>query len=113
MKEKFLELSTKKSFNNCMKRTLELEKIIKRKCCKLYVIWKGYNSLSHSCIKYFQEPKSSRANLKFYLGLSNYVTKADFKNVTKIDTSDLPKKIDLSNLKFDQDKFDTDKSKYI
>ena len=112
MKEKFLELSTKKSFNNFMKRSLELEKIIKRKCCKLYDIWKGY-SLSHSCIKYFQESKSSRANVKFCLGLSNYVTKADFKNVTKIDTSDLPKKIDLSNLKFDQDKFDTDKSKYI
>ena len=36
--------------------------------------------------EYFQEPNSSRANVKFEVGLSNHITKADFKNATRVDT---------------------------
>ena len=42
--------------------------------------------------------------------MSNYATKADLKNLTRVDTSDLPKKTDLANLKPNIDKFDIDKS---
>ena len=38
--------------------------------------------------EYFPEPKSSRANVKVELDLSNYATKADLKNATGADTSD-------------------------
>ena len=53
--------------------------------------------------EYFLEPKSSRANVKVELDLSNYATKSDLKNVTRVDTSDFAKKTDLANLKFDMD----------
>ena len=42
--------------------------------------------------------------------MSNCATKADLKNLTRVDTSDLPKKTDLANLKSNIDKFDIDKS---
>ena len=42
--------------------------------------------------KYFRELKSSEGRVKAELDLSNYVTKADLKNVTAIDTSEFAKK---------------------
>ena len=45
--------------------------------------------------------------------MSNYVTKADLKNLTRVYTSDLPKKTDLANLKSNIDKFDIHKSKNV
>ena len=42
--------------------------------------------------EYFPKPKSLIANVKVELHLSNYATKADFKNATGIDTSDFAKK---------------------
>ena len=63
--------------------------------------------------EYFPEPKSLRTNVKFELGLSNYATKANLKTATKVDTSDLPKKTDLTHLKSDVDKLDIDKSKNV
>ena len=42
---------------------------------------------------FFSEPKSSVKRVKIELGLSNYATKADFKNATGIDTSDFGKKL--------------------
>ena len=43
------------------------------------------------------------------LDLSNYVTKADFKNPTGIDASSFVKKVDLASLKSNVDKLDIDK----
>ena len=51
--------------------------------------------------------------MKVELDLSNYATKADFKNVTGVDTSDLSKNTDLANLKSENDKLDIDKIKNV
>ena len=45
--------------------------------------------------EYFAGPKSSRANVKVELDLSNYATKADSKNLTGVDTLCFAKKTDL------------------
>ena len=42
--------------------------------------------------EYFPEPKSFGRRVKVELDLSNYVTKADLKNATDIDTSKFGKK---------------------
>ena len=59
--------------------------------------------------EYFPKPKFLGANVKVELDLSNYATKAVFKNATGVDSSDFPKKTDLANLKHDVDKLDIDK----
>ena len=51
--------------------------------------------------------------MKVELDLSNYATKADFKNAAGVDTSNFAKKIDLANLKNDVDKLDIDKLKNL
>ena len=51
--------------------------------------------------------------MKVELDLSNYATKANFKNTTGVDTSDFAKKTDLANLKPDVDKLDIDKLKNV
>ena len=61
--------------------------------------------------KYSAETKSLRINVKIQLDLSNYASKADSKNTTGVDTSDLAKKTDLASLKSDVDKLDIDKIK--
>ena len=63
--------------------------------------------------KYFPKPKSLGANVKVELDLSNYATKADFKNGTGVDTLDFAKDSDFTNLKSDEDKLDIDKLKNI
>ena len=63
--------------------------------------------------EYFPNPKSSRANVKVELDLSNYATKADLKYATGVETSAFAKKTDLANLKSDLDKLDVDKSKNV
>ena len=47
--------------------------------------------------KYFLKPKSLGRKVKVELDLSNYLTKADFKNATCVDTSKLAQKIDLAS----------------
>ena len=42
--------------------------------------------------EYFPKSNSLGANVKVELDLSNYATKADFKNATGVDTSDFAKK---------------------
>ena len=42
--------------------------------------------------EYFPKP-NSLVNVKFELDLSNYVTKADLKNTTGVDTSDFARKL--------------------
>ena len=63
--------------------------------------------------EYFPKPKSSGANVKGEIDLSNYVPEADSKNATGVDTSDFAKKTDLANLKSDVDKSDIDKLKNL
>ena len=53
--------------------------------------------------EYFLEPKSLGGNVKIELDLSNYVTKADSKNATGVDTSKFAKEVDLANLKSETD----------
>ena len=45
--------------------------------------------------------------------MSNYATKADFKNTTGVDTSSFAKKIDFTNLKSDLDKLGINKLKNV
>ena len=49
---------------------------------------------------YFPVPKSLGGRIKVDLDLSNYATKADLINATRIGTSKFAKKVDLANLKF-------------
>ena len=56
---------------------------------------------------YFQKLKSFGGKVKLELAVSDYATKADLKNVTGVDTSD------LANLQSDVDKLDFDKSKNV
>ena len=46
--------------------------------------------------EYFPKPKSSGANVKIDLDLSNYATKTDLKNAAGFDTQDFAKKTDLT-----------------
>ena len=63
--------------------------------------------------EHFPNPKSWKPNLKVQLVLSNYATKADWKNETGVDTLDFSKKTDLANLKSDVDKLDIKRLKYV
>ena len=51
--------------------------------------------------------------MKTELDTSSYATKADFKNVTGIDTSKFAKQVDLASLKSHVDKLGIDQLKHI
>ena len=53
------------------------------------------------------EPFGGDINVK--VDLSNYVTKADIKNISHVDTSSFALKTNLANLKTEVDKLDIDK----
>ena len=53
------------------------------------------------------EPFDGDINIK--VGLSNYATKTDLKNVTHIDTSSFALKTNLASFKTEVDKLDIDK----
>ena len=60
--------------------------------------------------QYFSKPfKSFGGNINVKVGLSNYATKADLKNVTHGDTSSFALKTNLVNLKTEVDNLDIDK----
>ena len=64
----------------------------------------------HKLSQYFLEPYSHfRRNVKVELNLSNYATKFELKEATRIDTSELAAKADLACLKAEVDKLDIDK----
>ena len=96
-----------------------IEKVIKKKGNKLYVKWKGYDSSFKSWIdkkdlvsmgQYFPkqyEPFGGEINVK--VGLSNYATKTDLKNVSHVDVSSFALKSNLASLKTAVDKLDIDK----
>ena len=59
--------------------------------------------------QYFPKPSNYKENIKVEIDLSNYVTKADIKNITHVDTSNFALKTNLANLKTEVDKSDIDK----
>ena len=61
--------------------------------------------------EYFPEQKPLAGKVNNELDLSNYATKADFKNATGVDTSKFAKKVDLASLKSNVDKLGIDKLK--
>ena len=60
---------------------------------------------------YYPLYKSSRNNIKVELGLTNYATKTDLKNITHVDVSSFASKTNLAALKTEVDKIDVDKLK--
>ena len=98
--------------------------MIKIKGDKLYVRWKGYNSLFNSwsdkkdlmwfyhikISQYFPKPyEASGKDIKVKVDLSNYARQADIKNILNLDTSSFALKITLDNLKSEVHKLDIDK----
>ena len=60
--------------------------------------------------QYFPKPfRSFERNINVKVGLSNYATKADIKNISHVDTSSFALKTNLATLKTDVDKLDIDK----
>ena len=62
--------------------------------------------------KYFP-PYNSSENIKSELDLSNYAMKKDIKDITHIDASGFAYKTNLTALKTEVDKIDTDKLKTV
>ena len=56
--------------------------------------------------EYFPKPKSFGGRVKVELDLSNYATKADFKQVTGADTSRFAKTVDLASIGPEIDKLE-------
>ena len=63
--------------------------------------------------KYFPPYNNSSKNIKVELDLSNYTTKDDIKNITHVDVSSYASKTNLTALKTEVDKIDTDKLKTV
>ena len=57
--------------------------------------------------------RSYGENIKVKIDLSNYVTKADIKNIAHVDTSNFASKTNLANLKTEVDKLDIGKLKTV
>ena len=62
---------------------------------------------------YYPPYKTSSNNIKVELDLSNYATKNDLKNITRVDVSSFANKTNLAALKTEVDKIDTDKLKTV
>ena len=62
-------------------------------------------------MSYYPPYKSSSNNVKVELDLTNYATKNDLKNITHVDVSSLASKTNLSALKTEVDRIDTNKLK--
>ena len=61
----------------------------------------------------FPKPHESFGDINVKVDLSNYPTKVDFKNATRIDTTKLELKSNIANLKAEIDKIDVDKLKTV
>ena len=111
--EKELQKTDQKEFR--------IEKAIKKKGDKLYVKWKGYNNSFNSWVdkkKYkmgyvptYSEVEEEIASVT--LNLSNYVTQKEFKNVTKVDTSDFALKANVAEIKKKVDDNNVDKINFV
>ena len=62
-------------------------------------------------MSYYPPYKSSSNNVKVELDLTNYATKTDLKNITRVDVSTFASKTNLAVLKIEVDKIDVDKLK--
>ena len=60
---------------------------------------------------YYPPYKCSSNNVKVELDLTNYATKTDLENITRVDVSSFASKTNLAALKSEVDKIDTDKLK--
>ena len=69
--------------------------------------------MQFNCIKtsqYFPKPfRSFEGNIKVKVDLSNYATKTDLKNVTRVDTSSFVLKTNSTSLKTEVDRLNIDK----
>ena len=64
--------------------------------------------------EYFPKPyKSHGGDIKVKLGLSNYASKIDLKNVTHVDVSSFASKANLASLKTEVDKIGAGKLKTV
>ena len=63
--------------------------------------------------QYFPPYNNSSENIKVELGLSNYATKKDIKDITHVDTSSYALKTNLAALKTEVDNIDIDKLKTV
>ena len=59
--------------------------------------------------EYFPKPQSHEKNIKVKIDHSDYATKDDIKNITRVDTSSFALKTNLASLKTEADKLDIDK----
>ena len=59
--------------------------------------------------QYFPTPLSHKENIKVEIELSNRATRKDVNDITHVDTSNFALKTNLSSLKTEVDKLDTDK----
>ena len=64
-------------------------------------------------MSYYPPYRSSSNNIKVKLDLTNYATKDDVKNITRVDVSSYATKTNLASLKTEVDKTDTDKLKTV
>ena len=62
-------------------------------------------------MSYYPPYRSSNNNIKVELDLSNYATKDDVKNITRVDVSSFASRTNLAALKTEVDKTDADKLK--
>ena len=62
---------------------------------------------------YYPPYRSSSNNIKVELDLANYATKTDLKNITHVDVSTYASKTNITTLKSEVDKIDTDKLKTV
>ena len=59
--------------------------------------------------QYFPKPSNHKENISVEIDLSNYATKADIKNISHVDTSNVSLKTNLANLKTEVDNLDAEK----
>ena len=102
-------------------KEFRIEKAIKKKGDKLYVKWKGYNNSFNSWVdkkkyKMAYVPTYSEVEeeiVRVTLNLSNYLTQKEFKNVTKVDTSDFALKANVAEIKKKVDDINVDKIEFV
>ena len=82
---------------------------------KLLVVFmiENYKKLYYKISTYYPPYKSSSNNIKVELDLTNYATKTDLKNITRVDVSSFASKTNLTALKTEVDKIDADKIKTV
>ena len=82
---------------------------------KLLVVFmiENYKKLYYKISTYYPPYKSSSNNIKVELDLTNYATKTDLKNITRVDVSSFASKTNLAALKTEVDKIDADKIKTV